>query len=100
MFGRRVEEMPMLDALHKSGKAVVIAVATDEKADVESFVNRYKLNMPVVLDQDAPGLARALSVPNTIPYTVAIDRNGKIVATHRAMLSESDLQEMVRKAGG
>jgi thiol-disulfide isomerase/thioredoxin len=95
-----VQEMPMLDALHKSGDAVVIGVATDEAADVKAFIERYKLKMPIVLDYDAPGLARALAVPRTIPYTVAIDRQGKVVATQRTMLSESDLKDMVRKAGG
>jgi thiol-disulfide isomerase/thioredoxin len=93
-----VEEMPMLDELHRSGDAIVIAVATDEAADVKNFVKRMQLKMPIVLAEDAPGLTGELDVPSTIPYTVVINRNGKIVGSQRSMLSKSDLADLMALA--
>ena len=75
--------LPKFDALHaeiakKGGR--VIAVAIDEdKLNVDRFVTRYRLRLPIVLD-GPNGLVRELDL-RQVPLTVVLDRNGEVAFT-------------------
>ena len=77
--GPCLSEMPILERAHRSGKVTVIAIATDEEQAVRDFVTQQQFKMKVVLEEDANGLGRALAAPDTIPYSVFLDRNGNEV---------------------
>jgi len=75
--------LPRFDALHaelakKGGR--VIAVAIDEdRLNVDRFVTRYRLHLPIVLD-GPNGLVRELDL-RQVPLTVVLDRNGEVAFT-------------------
>jgi thiol-disulfide isomerase/thioredoxin len=93
-----IEELPMLDRAHRDGKLHVIALASDEREAVEDFLARNKFSFEVGFTQDDPDFDSYYAVPNTIPYSVLIDREGTIAAVHRGLMRPSDLQKMLAKA--
>jgi peroxiredoxin len=48
----------------------------EQPAEIESTLERHKLDVPVILDID--GVAAARFAVTSIPQTVVIDRDGKI----------------------
>jgi thiol-disulfide isomerase/thioredoxin len=95
-----IKEMPMLERAHRRGDIQVIAIASDEAADVRDFQKTQALTMTVAVEDDAPGINRALRVPNTIPYSVFFDANGKVVSVHHGAMSQADFDAEVLKARG
>ena len=57
------------------------------------FVDSNGYKFPLYFDRDAEG-AMAYSV-SAIPFTVAINANGQIVATHLGSMSEADLASLI-----
>ena len=102
------EELPRIRALHErfadQGFRVVGVSLDNNQRDLEAFVKKNKLDWPhIVSDQpdrqswDSP-LVRKYQV-RSIPHTLLIDRNGKIVA---AGLFGANLEKAIEKllAGG
>jgi len=82
-----LQELPLLEGFyqqHQNAGLVVLAIATDGPetlAQVRAIVRRGRWTMPVLLDSD--GRASALHNPRgTNPYTVFIDRQGRVARTH------------------
>ena len=94
-----IKELPMMDRTHRSGKAEVITVATDDPNDVRAFLEKRSMQLRVVLDADAGNLASALALPSVIPYTVFIDTNGKISSVKRGALDEQEFKQRLVEAG-
>jgi peroxiredoxin len=91
-------EVPVLNRIHErySGRGVaVIGVAMDDRGwpAVAPFVAQHRVSYPVLLG--TPKVARAYGGVRTLPLTVFIDRDGRIVATHDQMLSEKQLEEVL-----
>jgi peroxiredoxin len=82
-----IAALPHLDKLHRefSEKGLtVLAISTDGPqtlAQVRSLVKREKLSMPVLLDPEGKVFA-ALNPRGTNPFTLIIDRSGKIAESH------------------
>ena len=76
----------------------MITIATDEELAVRDFVTQQQFKMKVVLEADASGLGRALAAPDTIPYSMFLDRNGKIIAVERSAMTQSDFDDLIEKA--
>ncbi|HEY6866775.1 MAG TPA: TlpA disulfide reductase family protein [Candidatus Eisenbacteria bacterium] len=76
-------ELPRLDALHaeiarRGGR--VLAVSIDEdRENVDLFVRRYGLRLPIALD-GPNGLARELDLQH-VPLTLVLDRDGNVAFT-------------------
>ncbi len=90
-----VEEMPSLERLHRKlgpEGLVVLAVSTDEdRADLESFVTRNALTLPVL--RDPGGVVAADSYRTTgYPETFVIDRSG-VLLQHTVGPAEWDTPE-------
>lgn len=85
--GPCLQELPHLQKIHdqhKDAGLVVLAVSTDGPetlAQVRSVAKRQKWTMPVLLDQEGKA-ASALNPRGTNPYTVFVDRAGKIAEAH------------------
>jgi peroxiredoxin len=82
-----MQELPYLDAFHKkygNKGLTVLAVATDgpeTAAQVRSVVKRKKWKMPVI--HDAAGkLVAQLNPRGNNPFTVFIDKRGRIAKVH------------------
>ncbi len=95
-----IKEMPMLERAHSRGDIQVVAIASDEAADVRGFQKAQALTMTLVLEAQAGGINRALRVPNTIPYSVFFDANGQVVSVQHGGMSQADFDAQVLKARG
>ena len=76
-----VAEMPHLQKLFEAKKAMVLAISLDgpeTEAEVAPFVKKKGFTFPVLIDSET----RAASLYNprrAAPYTVIVDKHGKIV---------------------
>ena len=93
-------ELPELASLAKEFRddgLVVYGVCLDDApaAELLVFAERQGVRYPLVW----PGknLLDAIQPLETIPYTVLIDNNGKIVARFRAPIKPRDLREAIEK---
>jgi thiol-disulfide isomerase/thioredoxin len=97
-----VKELPVLQKAHQSGDLHVVTIATDARDDVVAFAARLKLKLPIGMVDDTGTLAQTLKLPNTIPYSVLLTPDGKVIRTVSGeinssriakLLSETDNQE-------
>ena len=95
-----IEEMPMLDRAHRQGDIHVIAVASDDAGEVRAFKTANKLKLTVVLEADAGGMNRLLDVPDTIPYSVFFDRDGKVSSVKHGAMTQAEFDAEVARAKG
>lgn len=75
----------------------VVGISLDRGGwdDVRPYLGKTKVSYPVVVgDND---LAQAYHLPDAIPFTVFIDRNGNIASTHTGYMAEADFETAVKK---
>ncbi|MGL6070250.1 TlpA family protein disulfide reductase [Craterilacuibacter sp.] len=94
------EEMPMLDALRSRWRnqgVEVVGIALDQPVEVQNFLRSLRIGYPVLLgDADTLGLMRSLgNSTGGLPFTVILDRQGKVVARLTGKLSEQNLRQAV-----
>jgi len=75
-----------------------IGVAIDEKDNVEDFADTYGVNYPMLLgDLDAINTSKAYGNRfGTLPYTVIVDRQGKINFIQRGELLKTTAEEKIK----
>ncbi|MHB9101409.1 MAG: TlpA family protein disulfide reductase [Sulfuricella sp.] len=94
------EEIPdfikMQDKYRERG-LVFIGVALDEKIKVQAFADEIGVNYPILLgEMDAVDLARKIGNRlGGLPFTVVIDRSGRIVASAVGGLNQARLEKIV-----
>ena len=98
--GPCIKEMPMLDRAHRQGAISVVAIASDDAADVRAFKSEHKLKLTVVLEADAGAIYRLLQAPDTIPYSVFFDRDGKVSSIKHGAMSQAEFDAAVTRAQG
>lgn len=95
------DEMPLLDALHQhngADKLMVLGVADDDAGAVQRYLAGQPVAYPILVDASGTGeLARELGNDRSvIPYTVLIDAQGKVLASHLGRFdTAADLAEFV-----
>lgn len=95
------EEIPELVSAHEKLKAnglVIVGIAIeDEPVKVQEFTAAYKMSYLVLMGKDK-GLEIMRDLGNTragLPFTAAIDRDGRIVETKLGAMREGDLDRML-----
>lgn len=75
-----------------------IGVAIDEKENVENFADTYGVNYPMLLgDLEAINISKAYGNRfGSLPYTVIVDRQGKINFIQRGELLETTAEEKIK----
>ena len=75
-----------------------IGVAIDEKDNVEDFADTYGVNYPMLLgDLEAIKTSKAYGNRfGTLPYTVIVDRQGKISFIQRGELLKTTAEEKIK----
>ncbi len=75
-----------------------IGVAIDEKDNVEDFADTYGVNYPMLLgDLDAINTSKQYGNRfGTLPYTVIVDRKGKINFIQRGELLKTTAEEKIK----
>ena len=94
------EEMPALSALqlkYASKNVQFVGISAEDVAKVIHFSGEVKVGYPLLAgDIDAMALAQAMGDDKSIlPYTVVIDRSGKVVKTYFGIVDESDLNNVL-----
>ena len=93
-----LEEMPALnEAQAKFGEnaPIVIGIAMDEPAHVRAFLAAHPVNYPILIGQTGtPSTSQQLgNATQMLPYSVLIDADGRILATHAGALSAPQLEQ-------
>lgn len=75
-----------------------VGIAIDQKSKVQAFAEEKGMNYPVLLG-DLAGIDLARRIGNAqggLPYTVIVDRSGKIVTTQLGTLSPENLEAIIK----
>lgn len=75
-----------------------VGIAIDQKSKVQAFAQATKMNYPILLG-DLAGIDLARRIGNTnggLPYSVIVDRSGKVVATQLGTLSREKLEGIIK----
>lgn len=81
-------EMPHLESIYQDNKDkgfVVVSVSIDDardKSQIKPTVMSKRLSFPVIHDQDT-SIVSQYNPTKTLPYTVIIDREGRIAQVHQ-----------------
>jgi thiol-disulfide isomerase/thioredoxin len=76
-----------------------VGIALDQKAPVQAFVERTKMNYPVLISE-REGISLSKELGNKrggLPFTVVIDVTGAIVSRHLGELSETKLEALIQQ---
>lgn len=98
-----LEEIPefvrMQEKLGNQGLQFV-GIAIDNTAKVREFAAKYRMNYPVLIgEMDAIELARTAGNEfGGLPFTVVMDRKGRLIGTEIGGLNEEKLTALIRPA--
>ncbi|MDF0604501.1 TlpA family protein disulfide reductase [Neisseriaceae bacterium TC5R-5] len=95
------QEMPMLNTMRKklSPQGVeVVGIALDSKDEVKRFISSIKVSYPILLgDSDTLDVLRSLgNKTGGLPYTLVLDRQGRIVSQFTGLLDEKRLTASIK----
>lgn len=94
-------EIPELVGVHRRLKdkgLVVLGIGLEDKADtVREFARAYDMEYTLLLarEQGLPLLRALGNAKAGLPYTLVIDRNGRVVARKLGIMSRADLDSAV-----
>ena len=94
------EEMPMLAKLHREvmdSGLVVVGIALDDVAQARSFADELGIDYPILVGStDVMEVARLYgNHSGVLPYSVLLDRMGKIRWTYLGELKEPELRKEI-----
>jgi thiol-disulfide isomerase/thioredoxin len=94
-------EVPALVRLrteYASNGLEVVGIAVDSAAKVRDFAAEYRISYPLVIGGfETVDLSRRLGNKlGALPFTVVLDRSGRLVYTHLGAVSETELRDLVR----
>ena len=97
-----VEELPMIDAFFANqgpDRFEALALAVDKPASVQKFLAQHVLRVPVAIAQaDALDWIRQLgNSSGGLPFTIVIDRLGRLAGRKIGALDEAQLQTWKRE---
>ena len=89
-------ETPQFDLVYrrmKSRNVSFLGIDTkDVKGDAQAFVKNYDITYPIIYDEPGEALLRLGDLPGTgLPFTVLIDKWGRVAAVYIIRLSAKDL---------
>ena len=96
-----VREIPAFNQLYQTYKGqgfTIIGIALDNKQDVIDFINPMGVEYPILLG-DQQGIKVTQEYGNNLgvlPYTVIIDRQGRITARHRNEISFEEAEQLIK----
>ena len=96
-------EIPELVALNaRKTRVTIVGVAIeDQGAPVRDFARAYDMDYTLLLARDGSGLDLMRALGNTgagLPFTVAVDRRGRMVARRLGAITREQLEQAVQLA--
>ena len=97
------EEIPVLlrvQAKHASNGVQIVGISVDSADKVRQFASQYRIGYPLVIgSMEVIELTRGLGNNAAgLPYTIVLDRSGRVVKTHLGGISEVELESAIRLA--
>ncbi len=93
-------EVPIVDRIAQrygsQGLTVVGVNTSDEAGNAAPYAKRHHLSFPIAYDEGQHAAA-AYGV-ETLPTLVLISKTGEVVAVHRGIASDSELDDLVKRA--
>ena len=75
----------------------IVGVAVDEVDAVRKFVRDHGMNYPVLVGDEDGNLSREYGNDmDALPYSILIDRQGKIVETRRGIFSSAEVETAIK----
>jgi thiol-disulfide isomerase/thioredoxin len=96
-----IEEMPMFSRLqerHAAQGVQFIGIGMDEVEKMQAFVKKTPVSYPLLVGVTSPSDNPGLTVRG-MPYTVVLDRAGKVVFSLYGGVKEADLEPLLKKLG-
>lgn len=98
------EEIPDFVALrtqYRPKGVEFVGIAIDNPANVAQFMQRVPISYPVLIGEGAAhSLSRRLgNASGALPYTIVLDREGRIVLRHLGRLPRATLENALRQIG-
>jgi len=99
------EEIPgLIDVQQRLGpKGVqIVGIAIDSAEKTREYATNIGINYPIILgSMETIDLVRALgNKAGALPFTVILDRHGKVAGTHLGLMSTAQIEAAVRAAQG
>ena len=69
----------------------------DNTSAAQSFVNRFKITYPILTDDAILAGFRSSLIPNAIPTTIIIDKNGRVAVRISGQVTYALLDNMINK---
>lgn len=94
------KEIPGLISVQRENAAngaQVVGIAVDQADNVQAFAKELGINYPVLIaGMDGVDLVRKVGNPTgALPFTIVLDRSGKVVMTHLGLVSEQELRKLL-----
>ena len=101
--GPCLDELPALDRAQRNvgeNGAIVLGIAMDEPARVRAFLGHHPVRFPILLGRmEAPSTSLLWGdQAEILPYSVLIDADGRVIATHRGPLDAATLDRWLGSA--
>lgn len=82
---------------HAANGVQVVGIAVDQVDKVRPYAAEIGIRYPILIAGiEALDLARQLgNKSGALPFTVVLDRSGKVVKTHLGLLTEADLEALI-----
>jgi thiol-disulfide isomerase/thioredoxin len=92
-------EAPLLEdfATKRTDIQFVGILTRDNTSAAQSFVNRFKITYPILTDDAILAGFRSSLIPNAIPTTIIIDKNGKVAVRISGQVTYALLDNMINK---
>jgi len=99
------EEVPGLVRIQRrfaSNGLQIVGIAIDSAVKVQSFAHEFDINYPLMIGEiDLIEITRLLgNKASGLPFTVILDRSGKIADVHLGRISEEELTRQLRRLLG
>jgi thiol-disulfide isomerase/thioredoxin len=99
------KEIPELIAFQRENAAnsvQVVGIAVDQVDKVQTYAKAMGINYPVlVAGTGGVDLARQAGNPTgALPFTIVLDRGGKVISTHLGALTGEELRKLLGSADG
>lgn len=94
-------ETPQLAQLYRqmrsTGVQFVGIDTKDSRAGARALANQDHVTYPIVFDQEGQIQLRLGNIPGSLPFTVLIDRRGRVAAVYLSQLTAKDLIKPIAK---
>jgi thiol-disulfide isomerase/thioredoxin len=101
---KEIPDLVAMDAKYRSKGVTIIGLAVEEpqyREAVRDFATAYDVNYPVVLTGTDKGIDLMTALGNEksgLPFTVVIDRHGKMVAQKLGAMNKNEMEAAIKRA--